>query len=168
MLADDDELSPFRDPFLKNLLEEERRRVVGGVDEHKEELRFFIRIRESVFADDNKLTELFESYLLSLADAERPRTRPQEHRLYNKWEGNLRQELAGWKDELAELEAQTRGHAAGLRQCQGATDTAVEAEVREAGLLPSKPTWKLLLSPFLVPCHSTLRKGCRSTGSFPN
>ena len=47
MSANDDELSPDRDPFLKNFLGEERRRVVGGAEERKDELSSLIGHRES-------------------------------------------------------------------------------------------------------------------------
>ena len=76
MLADDDELSPQRDPFLKNLLEEERRRVGGSAEERKEELRVFIGVRESELADDNEMSKLFESHIVTLPAAERPQSDP--------------------------------------------------------------------------------------------
>ena len=107
MLADDDELSPHRDPFLKNFLEEERRRVRGAAEERKEELRVFIRARESELADDNELGKLFEHHIVTLPAAERPQSDPQKHRLYVNWEDDLRRELADWKAELTRSEAQT-------------------------------------------------------------
>ena len=72
MLANDDELSPDRDPFLKNFLEEERRRADGGAEDRKDELRSLIGDRESELSDDNELDKLFENYLNSLPTAERP------------------------------------------------------------------------------------------------
>ena len=107
MLADDDELSPQRDPFLKNLLEEERRRVGGAAEERKVGLRSLIEVRESELVADNEMSKLFENYIVTLPAAERPRSDPQKHRLYVNWEDNLRRELADWKDELTRLEAQT-------------------------------------------------------------
>ena len=97
MLADDDELSPSRYPFLKNFLEEERRRVGGATEERKEELRFYIGTRESELSDDSENDKLFENYLATLPLSERPQTGPQKYRLHNEWEAGLRQELAGWR-----------------------------------------------------------------------
>ena len=51
MLKDDDEPSPNRDPFLKNFLDEERRRLTGDTEDRKEELKLFIGVRESELAD---------------------------------------------------------------------------------------------------------------------
>ena len=104
MLEDDDELSPDRDPFLKNLLEEELRRVGGAAEERKNELRSLIRTRESELADDDELEVAFEDYLARLTESERPQSRPQERRLFNKWEAARNQELAAWRDELVDLE----------------------------------------------------------------
>ena len=58
MLANDDELSPDRDPFLKNFLGEERRRVVGGAEERKDELRSLIGHRESELSDDKRTVQV--------------------------------------------------------------------------------------------------------------
>ena len=99
-MMDDDELSPYRDPFLKDFLEKERRRVVSGAEERKDELRCFIGVRGSELADDNELDKLFENHLATLPTAGRPQTRPQERRLFNEWEGGLEQELAEWRKEL--------------------------------------------------------------------
>ena len=107
MLADDDELSPHRDPFLKNFLEEERRRAGGAAEERKDGMSSLIGIRELELADDNELGKLFKNHIVTLPAAERPQSDPQKHRLYVNWEDNQRRELADWKDELTRLEAQT-------------------------------------------------------------
>ena len=59
MLADDDELSPDRDPFLKNMLEEERLRLVGWAEGRKEELQVFVEIRESELVDEEGLDRVY-------------------------------------------------------------------------------------------------------------
>ena len=138
MLADDDELSPDRDTFLKNFLEEEWRRVVGGDEERKDELRFFVGVRESELADDNELDRLFENHLATLPSAERPQTRPQERRLFNEWEGGFKQELAGWRIELAALESQSIDGQLIFNNARNRLMRLFEAEAREAGLLPRK------------------------------
>ncbi len=142
MLRSDDALPPHRDPFLKNFLEEERRRVVGSAEERKEQLRSLIDGRESELADDYRLDRLFESHLADLPKAERPQTRPQERRLFNKWEGTLKQELDEWRKELARLESQ---HIDGQLIFDNARDRMLrllEAEAIEAGLLPQTQIWE--------------------------
>ena len=135
MLADDDELSPHRDPFLKNFLEEERRRVGGAAEKRKEELRFFIGVRESELADDNEMSKLFESHIVTLSAAERPQSDPQKSRLYVKWEDELRRELADWTDELARLEAQALDGQLVYDNAKDRLLRLLESEARGLGLL---------------------------------
>ena len=135
MLADDDELSPQRDPFLKNLLEEERRRVGGSAEERKEELRVFIRARESELADDNEMSKLFESHIVTLPAAERPQSARQKYRLYGNWEDDLRRELADWKAELSRLEAQTLDGQLVYDSAKHRLLRLLESEARGTGLL---------------------------------
>ena len=144
-MADYDELSPHRDPFLKNFLEEEVRRVVGGAEASKDALRFFIEVRESELADDNKLERLFENHLSTLPTAERPQTRPQERRLFNEWEGGLKQELAGWRKELATIESQSIDGQLIFNNARDLLMRLFEAEARESGLLPQKRTQEMPL-----------------------
>ena len=66
MQAEDDDLSPHRDPFLKNFLEEELRRVGAVAEERKEELRLFVEVRESQLRDVNGMWRRFEQHLHSL------------------------------------------------------------------------------------------------------
>ena len=138
MLRNDDELPPHRDPFLKNLLEEERRRVVGAAEERIDELRSFIPVRESELADDYHIDKLFENHLATLPRTERPQTRTQERRLFNEWEGTLKQELDEWRKELTTLESQ---HIDGQLIFGNARDRLLrllESEATEAGLIPRK------------------------------
>ena len=138
MLANDDELSPHRDPFLKNFLEEERRRIGGSAEDRKEELRFLIGVRESELADDNVLYKLFENHLTALPTVERPQTRPQESRLFSEWEGGFKQELVGWRKELATLESQSIDGQLIFNNARDQLMRLFEAEARDAGLLPGK------------------------------
>ena len=139
-MVDDDEISPYRDPFLKDFLEKERRRVVSGAEERKDELRCFIGVRESELADDNELDKLFENHLATLPTAERPQTRPQERRLFNEWEGGLKQELAEWRKELATLESQSIDGQLIFNNARDQLMRLLEAEAREADLLPQSRT----------------------------
>ena len=89
LLQYDDDLSPQRDTFLKNLLEEERCRVVSGVEERKEELRLFVENRRSELADDIELDRLFENHIGTLPTLEQPQTQAQRSRRFTEWEDNL-------------------------------------------------------------------------------
>ena len=132
----DDELPTQRDPFLKNLLEEERFRVVSGAEKRKEELRLFVENRRSELADDNELDRLFENHIDTLPPSERPQTQVQRSRRFTEWEGNLKQEVAEWERELTTLTSQPVD---GQRIFNNARDRLLglfEAEAREAGLLP--------------------------------
>ena len=138
MLADGDELSPSRDPFLKNLLEEELRRVGGAVEERKSELRSFIEARESELADDDELERAFEDYLAGLTVAERPQNRPQERRLFNEWETDRNQELAVWRDELANRESRPLDKQLVYNNARDRLMRLFDAEAREIGLFPQE------------------------------
>ncbi len=132
----DIELKPDESSFLRNLLEEERRRVDGGAEERKSELRSFISARESELADDDKINEAFENYVVGLPLWERPRPGPQTYRRYSEWEGAMRQELAAKKDELAKLETQPVDKQLIVNNARTRLLQLFEAAARDAGLLP--------------------------------
>ena len=138
MLANEDKLSLHRDQFLKNFLEEERRRVAGTAKERKDQLCSLIEIRKSELANDHELDKLFESHLDTLPRAERPQTRPQKHRRYSEWEGGLRQELAQWRDELAMLESLPIDGQMVFNNARDRLMRLLEGEARDAGLIPRK------------------------------
>ena len=143
MLADDDELSPDRDPFLKNMLEEERLRLVGWAEGRKEELQVFVEIRESELADEEGLDRVYENYLATLSAGERPQTRSHERRLFNGWRSSRENELAEWKKEMETLESELVD---GQLIFDNARDRLVRlrgAEARDAGLLPPRRTQRV-------------------------
>ena len=140
MPADDDELSPHRDPFLKDLLEKEQRRVVSGAEDRKDELRLFIEVRESELNSDEELERSFQYRLDTLPAVERPQTRPQERRIFNEWESGLRRELGDWRTELASLESQVVDGQLIFKNARDQLLRLLEAEAREAGLLPRSRT----------------------------
>ena len=125
-----------QDPFLRNLIEEERHRVGGVGEVRKEELSSFIGVRGAELADDAEMGKLFENYLDTLPTAERPQTFPQKSRRYTEWEGNLRRELAEWRDELAGLEDQPLDKQLVYNNARDRLLKMFEVEAIEAGLLP--------------------------------
>ena len=107
MFADEvemnDELAAGLSALFKELLESERKAVVGADDARRNELRQMIEQRESVLNDDDELDLLFAEYIATFQD---PPNRVQERRIFGEWEGGLGSELADWRRELAELENQ--------------------------------------------------------------
>ena len=138
-MTDDDELSPNRDLFLRNMLEEERRRIGGAADDRKAELRKSIENMESDLNDDERMYRRFEQYRESLPDDQRPYSRRQNASLYVEWEDKTKAELEGWKNELARLESQTVDGQSVLRNVRERILQLLEAEAREAGLIQRTP-----------------------------
>lgn len=164
MLQHDDELPADRDPFLKNLLEEERRRIVSSAEERKGELRYLVNTRKAELADDDELDRLFENHLDGLQAEERPETRPQERRLFTEWESGLKQELTEWSQELAVLESQAVDIQLVFHTARERLLRLFEAEARETGLLPQGRTGEA--SPGILPTGA--RQPCLcGCGQYP-
>ena len=140
------ELGSYRDSFLRDLLDEERRRMVGADDEREDELGSLISTREAELADDNELEKAFEQDIANLPLQERPQSGPEKHRLYNAWEDGIKRELADWKDELAKLEARVVDGQLIYNNARERVLQLLEAEAREAGLLPQKPVQEAVVS----------------------
>ena len=134
-MTDDDELSPNRDLFLRNMLEEERRRIGGTADDRKAELRNLVEKMESDLNDDESMYRRFEQYSESLPDDQRPYSRRQNASLYVEWEDKTKAEIEGWKRELGGLEAQTVDGQSVLRNVRERILQLLEVEAREAGLI---------------------------------
>ena len=90
-------------------------------------------------ADDDKINEVFENYVVSLPLWERPRPGRQTHLLYGEWEGDMRQELAAKRDELTKLEAQPVHKQLIVNNARTRLLQLFEGEARDMGLLPPKP-----------------------------
>ena len=131
----DDELSPQRNPFLKNLLVEELQRFGGATEQRKGELRLSISKRDAALADDDELERQFRDYLNGLAAGKRPHNTPQRSRIYTQWETGLSQELAQWRTELAGLESRSVDGSQVFDAAQKRLLSLFAAEGRELGLL---------------------------------
>ena len=139
VLQEDDELSPYRNPYLKDLLEEERRRISGASDERRDDLRRSVEQMEFDLKDDERVYHRFEQYRDSLPHDQRPFSRRQNANLYVEWESNLETELEGWKEELARLEAQSVDGRLVLNNVRERLLRLLEAEAREASLVRRQP-----------------------------
>ena len=121
--------------LLRNMLEEEHRRMSGASDERKAGLRNSIEKMESDLNDDERVYRRFEQYRDSLPLDQRPSSRPQENRMFVEWERKLKAELDGWKGELARLESQSVDGQLVLRNVSEQVLRLLEAEAREVGLI---------------------------------
>ena len=125
----DPEIDPVRNPFLKDLLEEEFQKVAGADLERISELERSIRNREGLLADDSALENLFE---VPIGD-------PETARRFADWGSSLKIELAAWIAELAALQSrQVDTQRVFLNTLERVTEL-LEAEARAAGLLPDEP-----------------------------
>ena len=136
----DDELSPYRDPFLKNMLEEELLRISGTADERKAELRNSIKLLEADLQDDERMYSRFEQYRDSLPEYQRPYSRRQDANLYAEWENEQEAELERLKGELTRLESQTIDGQLVLGNVIERLTRLLKAEAKESGLVLRTPT----------------------------
>ena len=139
MMVDDAELLPHSNPFLRNILEEERRRIGGAADDRKAELRRAAEQLESDLKNDRTMDLKFERYKDSLPNEQRPSSKRQESSTYMEWENNLKAELESWKGELASLEAQSVDGQLVLRNARERLLRLLEVEAEAASLIQSAP-----------------------------
>ena len=102
----DDDLANRLSDLFGELLESERESIAGADDARRNELRLFIEKRESELGDDGELDVLFDKYIATLPEGERPQSGIQRSQQHVAWYQDFERELAVWKDELAELENQ--------------------------------------------------------------
>ena len=140
MVAENDELSPYRNPFLKDMLEEERLRMLGDAEERKEELRLFVESRQSEISDEEGLDKVYENYLATLPVEERPTTRSHDRRIFDKWRRSRENEHAEWRKELEALESQRVDGQMVFDNVQDRLMHLLRVEARYAGLLPLSPS----------------------------
>ena len=100
----DDDLANRLSALFRELLEAEQQSIAGADDARREELRRLIEWRESVLSDNTRQYALFNEHIAGLQESERPDDPIQQGLMIAEFVNSLRSELAGWKDELAELE----------------------------------------------------------------
>ena len=130
-----DELADRLASLLKKLLEQERRRVTGTSDDRQLELLERIEERERELNDDDALDALFERHIASLQEIQSPKNRVQERRMFNEWEGNLKSELADWKNEFKNLQSQPIDKQAIVDSARNKVLHLLRREARIAGVL---------------------------------
>ncbi len=100
----DDGMAGRLEALFRELLESERKAIVGADDARRAELRRLIEERESVLKDNAKQYALFKEHIARLPESERPVGPIQEAQMLVKYVDGLHSELTNWKKEHAELE----------------------------------------------------------------
>lgn len=124
-----------RDPFLKNLLEEEIRRTLSVASQKETELINSIRKLELDLSSDDEMQLRFESHLASLPLKQRPSNFRQKAKLYAEWEKNQEGQLGGWKVEIESLKSQPMDTVKVLSNARERVLRLLDAEARELGLM---------------------------------
>ena len=133
----DDDLANRLSALFQELLEGERQSVAGADDARREELFRSIERYESALNDESELDGLFDAHIEAMPESERPQGRVQESRAFADWEGDLRSELAGWKNELAELENQPVDKRTIFNSARNKIMHLLQREAQDHDLLPS-------------------------------
>ena len=131
-----DELANRLAGLLKELLEQERRSVTGASGDRQLELLEKIKRREAELNDEEGLETLFERHIADLSETERPENWVQKSRMLVDWEGGLRSELTGWKDELDELKNRPIDKQLIFNSAKNKAMSLLQREARAADLLP--------------------------------
>ena len=148
----DDDIANRLSALLAELLESERHSIAGADDVRREELRLFIEMREAELGDHGELDTLFGKYIAALPEAERPKSQLGRSQLHVEWHQSLERELAGWKDELAELEKRPVDTQALFDSARSKTMHLLRRAAENAELLPDLQNASgatLIFNPFL-------------------
>ena len=128
----DDDLANRLSALLAELLESERGSIGGGDEGRRNELSQLIEGREAALSDEDEAVQLFDAYIADLP--ERP-SRAQELGMFGDWRDRLQSELAGWKDELAELENRPIDTQAIFNSARNKASYLLRREARTIGLI---------------------------------
>ena len=93
------------------------------------------------------LLQAFKNYIAGLPDEARPKSELQEYRLFSEWEASLKQELAGWKDDLDKLNAKAPDGRLIYNSARERVLKALEAQALEVGLLPQTTSQREIRAP---------------------
>ena len=132
-------MEPDLDTVLWNLLDEERLRAGSADEERMTELRSRIADREEVLTSEH-LLQLFKRHIATLPEEARPATELDEYRLFPEWEEGLKQELAGWKEELSNLKSKTPDKRLIYNSARERVLRALETQATALGVFPQTPS----------------------------
>ena len=132
----DDDLASRLSALFKELLELERRSIAGADDARRNELRLFIEMRESELGNDGELDALFDKYVATLPEGQRPQSGIQRSQQHVAWHQEFERELAVWKDELIELENRAVDKQAIFNSASSKVAYLLRRAAESAALLP--------------------------------
>ena len=134
----DNELDDKLSSSLRELLEEERQRTVAPNHDKQDELRTWIKTRESVLLDNDELERLFENYLATLPSEQRPQNNIEKWRnTFPNWERTLKAELVANRDELFRLAREPIDKGIVFDRAQARLLLILRREAEVAGLSPN-------------------------------
>ncbi len=122
--------------LLRQVLEEEQKKIVGADQQRQHDLRKTIEEREANLADDAQLDILFGAYISNLPANQAPKNKPQEHRMFTEWEDGLQDELQSWKGDLAQLENQPTNKSLILNGASDRITDLLRQAAKDINLLP--------------------------------
>ena len=95
------------DPLLFTLVDEIRRRLLTDTDTRRKELSELITQRTQENSNRVDLGHLFDAYISSLPEEERPSSSLENGDVVNSWRKQRQEELDQWNEELATLKSKT-------------------------------------------------------------
>ena len=122
--------------LLRQMLEEEEKKIVGANQKRQNDLRKSIEEREAHLADDAQLDILFGAYISNLPANQIPKSKPQEHRMFAEWEDSLQDELQSWKSDLARLENQPANKSLIFNEASDRITNLLRQAAKDINLLP--------------------------------
>jgi len=122
--------------LLRQMLEEEQKKMVGASQKRQHELRKSIEERETHLTDDTQLDILFGAYISNLPANQIPINKPQEHRMFTEWEDGLQDELQSWKSDLSRLEGQPTNKSLIFNGASDRITVLLRQAAKDVNLLP--------------------------------
>ena len=94
------------------LLAAERQIIAGADDARRDELRQLIEQHDADLRDDPTMNARYNQLVAAMPEAEHPRGPAQVARVFTDLEESIKSDLAGWRNELSDLESRPIDHAA--------------------------------------------------------
>ena len=132
-------LDPERTLFLRDLLEEERGRVVGAEPERINQLRQLVAMRELLLDDDPRMWEKWSDDLAKTGERQDLLSFAKRSRRFTEWEEALKKEKKGWGEELAAFESTPVDKDRIYSNVVERVLKLLEAEAKAAELFPDRP-----------------------------
>ena len=133
-----DDLAARLSALFGELLELERQAIAGADDIQRSELQQLIDPLDALLQDEAQLEALFDDHIAAMPASERPQGRVQVSRAFTDWEGSIKSELAGWRDELSALESRPIDKAAIFGSARNKAMSLLRRAAQAADLSPDE------------------------------